>query len=589
MLIATVVIKPVAIVNGTLTPREPAIDLVRIISEGTYTSFPQALKEFISNSYDADATRVDISIDDDANAIRIRDNGIGMTLEDFRNYFASIARSGKAAARSPRGRTALGRVKIGRFGIGALAVAGIADRFVVRSSRKNDREGFEASIDLSEVRSHFQKGRDLSAHWKFEFRQWNDESPATHFTEIQIETLKGDIRSLLQRLGQRNRHEFYSSTRELSGIDELIWQLGLICPVAYEKAYPIPESDISRRKDSVVIERARTLLKGQFALFVNGVPVKRDIQLPQYDPARPRDPSKRALLHERGKGYEMRTFRAKAGSPVFYEGYFVVQAQQLFPQEVRGLLIRMRGVAVGWHRTFNIATSALSTMLPALSGEVWVDGLEDALQFDRESFREDHPLYTWLRDELSKLITEENKPFRIRSAKRSATISKLRRSKPGGSPPTTKSVTPSSTASSTSEAFIDPAIFQGMPDYVTRLVPQINGCWEREWYEACVLVCRRLVETLIIELYHQRGWIADIRSRDGTFMKLQNLVDKVCGDGRISLGKHPKRGLAEIKKFGDVAAHDYRVQVRKSHIETHRTDLRLACERLVFIANRRGP
>src|SRR5579863_10192785 len=88
--------------NRIATPRAPSIDLIRIISEGTYTSFPQALKEFVSNSYDADATRVDIGIDDECNTIRIRDNGIGMTLQDFKDYFASIAHSGKSAARSKR-------------------------------------------------------------------------------------------------------------------------------------------------------------------------------------------------------------------------------------------------------------------------------------------------------------------------------------------------------------------------------------------------------------------------------------------------------------------------------------------------------
>ena len=330
------------IINGILNPREPAIDLVRIISEGTYTSFPQALKEFVSNSYDADATRVDISIDDECNTIRVRDNGIGMTLRDFQDYFASIARSGKAAARTPRGRTALGRVKIGRFGIGALAVAGIANRFVVRSSRKNHNEGFEASIDLVKLRSHFQKGEDLSAHWKFDYQQWTDESLATHFAEIQIDGLNNDIRSILQRLGQRTRNEFFTSTRELSGLDELIWQLGMICPVAYEHAYPIPESDLSRKADAIVVERSRKLLKDNFALFVNGIPVRRNIVLPCYDQSKPRDPKKRELLHKRGVGYELRSFASKSGSPIRFEGYFVVQAQQLFPQDLRGLFIARR-------------------------------------------------------------------------------------------------------------------------------------------------------------------------------------------------------------------------------------------------------
>lgn len=577
------------IVNGIITPREPAIDLVRIISEGTYASFPQALKEFVSNCYDADATRVDIGIDDECSTIRIRDNGIGMTLQDFRDHFASIARSGKAAARTPRGRTTLGRVKIGRFGIGALAVAGIAKKFLVRSSRKNSREGFEASIDLAEVRRQFQKGRDLSAHWKFDYQQWNDESTSTHFTEIQVEGLQEDISSLLQRPGQRTRDEFYSSTHELSGMDELVWQLGIISPVPYEHAYPIPVSDISRQKDAALIKRARELVKGQFSLFLNGIPVKRDIQLPKYDPLRPKDPAKRQLLHKRGMGYEMRSFRAKAGSPVHYDGYFVVQAQQLFPRELRGLLVRMRGIAVGWHRTFNISESALSTMIPNLSGEVWVEGCEEALQFDRESFREDHPKFIWLRDELSKLIVEENRQFRARSAKRKAAS----KAKPATKVKHASTATPATAQSqpdvSSAQAYLDPNIFQGMPDYVTRLIPQANGCWERAWHEACFLLLRRLVETLIIELYHQRGWIGDIQDTDGSFFKLKRLVDKVCGDGRIALGKNAKHGLQEVKKFGDIAAHDHRVKVRKSDLEAYRSDLRLACERLVFVTSRKGP
>lgn len=580
--------------NGILTPREPAVDLVRIISEGTYTSFPQALKEFVSNSYDADATRVDIGIDDECNTIRIRDNGIGMTLQDFKDFFASIARSGKSAARSSRGRTTLGRVKIGRFGIGALAVAGIADRFVVRSSRKNHSEGFETEINLAELRSHFQKGQDLSAHWKFNYKQWNDESLSTHFTEIQIDGLKGDIRSLLQRPGQKARNEFYASTKNLSGVDELIWQLGLICPVAYEQAYPIPSADIAPRKDAVVIERGRKLLKDQFSLFVNGIPVKRGILLPKYDPEKPREAIKRELLHKRGLGYEMRSFKAKAGSPVHFEGYFVVQAQQVFPQELRGLLIRLRGVAVGWHRTFNISSSALSTMIPNLSGEVWVDGCEEALQFDRESFREDHPQFIWLRDELAKLIEEENRHFRTRSATRTKELGKAKAASPAKQSKVamTGSSAPVSSRSETTsklEDYIDLNIFLGMPDYITRLVPQANGCWERAWFEGCALVLRRLVETLIMELYFQRGWIVEIKHADGNFFKLQDLVDKVCGDGRIGLSKYPKKGLQEIKRFGDIAAHDHRVKVRKTDLEPQRTNLRLACERLVFITNKKGP
>jgi len=85
-------------------------------------SFPQALKEFISNSHDANATQVALLFEDDFSALTIRDNGDGMTLEEFANVFASIARTGRKSAVSKGGNSK--RKRIGRFGIGALAVVG---------------------------------------------------------------------------------------------------------------------------------------------------------------------------------------------------------------------------------------------------------------------------------------------------------------------------------------------------------------------------------------------------------------------------------------------------------------------------------
>jgi len=92
---------------------------------------------------------------------------------------------------------------------------------------------------------------------------------------------------------------------------------------------------------------------------------------------------------------------------------------------------------------------------------------------------------------------------------------------------------------------------------------------------------------MIINLYEKRGWVADIQGPDG-YLKLRNLVDKACGDGRIGLGKQPKAGLQHLKQIGDVAAHDFRVRVRRSDLEQKRTELRLACERLIFITENQG-
>jgi len=568
--------------NGILSPSEPAIDLVRLLSEGTYTSFPQALKEFISNAFDADATRVDIQIDEDCRGITIRDNGEGMTMQDFGEAFASIARTGGGRRGVKRGRTKSGRVKIGRFGIGTLAVVAICDRFSVRSTKDGSTEGFVAQMDVARLRQHFNKGENLSDCWKFDVKKWDTEKTATHFTEIRLEGLNPDIRTFLENPGKKKITEYFESVSELNGKDQLLWHLGVICPVRYEGVYPISKADLNRSRDALLIEKVRRLVRDRFSVFLDGVEVKRRVSLPAYKPSAQKNKSEFARLIKRGLGYDVKCFRSPKGSPIGYEGYVVVQAQQLFPKELRGLVVRLRSVAIGGYKTMHLTGGAISTMLPAISGEIWVEyGLDEALQFDRESFREDHPQYMLFRKQIETLIENEEKGFRQRSFERNKQ-KKQEKGLPAPIHAPTLVPQPHPTPAPAIESFIDPEIFNDCPPFIKYLIPQINGCWDRQWYEACALIIRRLLESLLIYLYDKRGWGAEIRDQDG-YMGLQKLVDKICGDGRIGLDKRCQQGLKHFKQFGDIAAHDFRVRIRKTDLEQKRGNLRLACEQLIFI------
>jgi hypothetical protein len=574
--------------TGVLEPREPAIDLIRIISEGTYTTFAQSLKEFISNAYDADATEVDVTVDEDCNTIVVHDNGVGMTLKEFGDFFASIARSGKSGARTVFGRTNLGRPKIGRFGIGALAVAGVAERMTVKSTKKGSSEGFEAAISLENLRKHFLRGEDLSKHWRFFFNRWDGEPSSLHFSDIRIEGINDDIRALLQRPGQMKLDEFFPSTSKLSGLDELAWQLGIISPVAYAFTYPVEEKHLSRGKDALIMDKARRLLKDRIQIKFNGQPLRRPILLPRYQPNKLADRKEAEMLLKRGIGFEIRYLRSPKGAPVRYEGYVVVQATKLFPEELRGVLIRLRGVAIGWHRTFNISAGVLSTMLPNLSGEIWVEGLEEALQFDRESFREDHPKFRWLKESVIEKINEEEKGFRQRSVKRlSLTKSGSKRAAKKGMRPGDVSTQPTASPIPLPKAdadFLPSAIFENVPDHITRILPQINGCWERQYYEACAVMIRRLIETMIIEVYWKRNWDNELKNPETRdFLGLKAIIGKFKADPRFSLDSKINKGLNDLKDIGDIAAHDFRIKVRKSDLEHVRDALRKTSERLIFL------
>jgi len=366
----------------------------------------------------------------------------------------------------------------------------------------------------------------------------------------------------------------------------LRWKLGIICPVAYSGRYPIPESELGAA-DAVITKHADRLVKDNFEVALNEAPVLRQIRLPNYHEKKLRNQEEFARLSKRGLGYEVRCFQLKQGG-VKCEGYLVVQATSIFPEELRGILVRIRGVGIGWHRSFNL-TSTAATMLASMSGEVWAEGLDDALQFDRESFREDNPAYIKLRSMLQGVVDEEAKGFRERSADRQQKAGKGS----GKSTKKTKQGAQPKPSASAEDAFLNPEIFDQQQDHIRRLVPQINGCFERQWFEACAMVVRRLVETLLITLYDKKGWGKDLIDGNGDLFGLKKIIKVVSADTRLGLDNKTLAGLSEIlrdlKNLGDTAAHDFRVKMRKQDLDAIRKPLRFTCDRLIFKIEETGP
>ena len=87
-----------------------------------------ALAELVKNSYDADATKVEIRIEDDL--IEVSDNGHGMAFEDFKNRWMRVGSDHKVdQIRSPK----LGRPMTGSKGVGRLAVQFLASELELSS------------------------------------------------------------------------------------------------------------------------------------------------------------------------------------------------------------------------------------------------------------------------------------------------------------------------------------------------------------------------------------------------------------------------------------------------------------------------
>ncbi len=110
-----------------------SLSVLNHLGRNLYRNFITVLGEAISNSWDADATKVEIEIDENGRSFSIKDNGIGMDETDFQEKFLKIGYSKrkKGESRSPY----LDRPYIGRKGIGKLALLSCAGRIHILSKK----------------------------------------------------------------------------------------------------------------------------------------------------------------------------------------------------------------------------------------------------------------------------------------------------------------------------------------------------------------------------------------------------------------------------------------------------------------------
>lgn len=95
----------------------------------------------------------------------------------------------------------------------------------------------------------------------------------------------------------------------------------------------------------------------------------------------------------------------------------------------------------------------------------------------------------------------------------------------------------------------------GTRPYLEQIVYQINATYEYGMFDACAVLCRRLMESLIIEIYIHEQRHSDIQA-GGVFFMLDRLITHVGNDQSIHLSRNTPKTMREIKQLGDTAAHD---------------------------------
>ncbi len=122
------------------TPYKMTVDLNVLDHLGInlYSNIAAVLTEAVANAWDADAENVQINIDEE-NTIRIRDDGVGMSIEDMNKKYLTVGYRRRDEDKTSGKITAKGRPVMGRKGLGKLSLFAIADTIEVQSAKSKEK------------------------------------------------------------------------------------------------------------------------------------------------------------------------------------------------------------------------------------------------------------------------------------------------------------------------------------------------------------------------------------------------------------------------------------------------------------------
>lgn len=321
-------------------------DVVRHLSSGLYRNFGRAVKELISNSYDAGATEVKIKLDLPNNRIIVRDNGRGMDLEELRDRFLSIGFPTPLSDKTDE----LGRKRIGIFGIGCLSVFPYCQTLQILTKKRNTSSNIELTINTAEFfrKDEFFLVEDVVVPYKL------------YPSDLRVEI--GETILILKEIApqiaddlKRKESQWKSSIDRFSGSQRFKWTISQYSPIQFPP----------NRED----------LKSFFA-YDKRVPLRLWLDGDE-------------LFRNVPEGAEIIDKGEESFGKVSAKYALMTPLEPIQPEEARGFQVRLRDVAVGLPTDFDVIKLKGKVLgkLNWICGEIHIQsGLDSVLMIDRDSF-----------------------------------------------------------------------------------------------------------------------------------------------------------------------------------------------------------
>ena len=445
-----------------------AAQIIKHISAGLYRSPGSSIKELLSNSFDADASNVDVTFHFSypkgelyLDRITVRDDGSGMSIEDLYYVFTHVGGSEKNTSKGAQLTPKKKRKTVGRMGIGMLSVASACRGFVVRTKKADATREYIARVSLAFFDDTIQRTESMDKS-----KLGNVQLMSRHvggydsYTEVEIsdfkppflESIVPTIQSSYIWKHPRNKssdEEYFENFVEniqsigklgkLALIDRLVTDIGCMSPVEYLPdgpvrskvivngvEFPVPGTDApeyikirenTKELDFNVRIKLMTSLqnneeteRNSFKLFKPFLyPSLELIRKTGFDSLEPYVyvlPQRNDKILNDDGDYEH----------IVVNGYYYHQSKRIEPAEYSGLLFRVFNVALGNEFSDPMKFFVDTYMIQQQSFvEVHLDdGFQQIVNLDREGLFEGSNVYRYLKNYLVHYIRGEAPPLPTR-------------------------------------------------------------------------------------------------------------------------------------------------------------------------------
>lgn len=331
-------------------PKKITVDkrIVSILSQSTYDNFPRALKELITNSYDADAREVHVEVNLKNETVIVRDDGRGMDSADFAFYLRIAGKTRK----KEDNRTPSGRQIIGQFGVGFLSVFPFFKSYKIESKKAGANSILYASVPLYKYFSDDNKLVDIgniliNGGEKLDFHKSNQS-----FTEITLTGFNELTRAFFHSKSDLKYDKDFIETYD--GVEKLKWILADDLPIKFQD-----------NKFNEIFNYSETI---PFTVFVDKDPLYRKIYANEV--------------------LETHNGEFKQIGKIKFQYCIVTPRKSVKPFKARYLKVRNLNVGIGDDREhFGVGHGASRSRLHWLTGEIHIiEGMNEIIKVSRDGF-----------------------------------------------------------------------------------------------------------------------------------------------------------------------------------------------------------